>query len=112
MRNVHLDASEHEQHIVFLHSVKPGPASKSYGLQVAALAGVPDPVINRARIKLQQLEEDAPTPASPSSSEKTVTNNEFPTLLMDYLAQIDPDETNPKQALEILYRIKQLETQS
>lgn len=112
VRNVHLDASEHEQHIVFLHSVKPGPASKSYGLQVAALAGVPDPVINRARIKLQQLEEDAPTPASPSSSEKTVTNNEFPTLLMDYLAQIDPDETNPKQALEILYRIKQLETQS
>lgn len=117
VRNVHLDASEHEQHIIFLHSVKPGPASKSYGLQVAALAGVPESVIDRARIKLQQLEADDQTPSNTArpekiASEKTVTEKKYPTLVMDYLAQIDPDETNPKQALEVLYRIKQLERQT
>ena len=62
--NVHLDATEHGDSIVFLHSVKPGPANQSYGLQVAQLAGVPRPVISRARRRLQELEEAAVEQAS------------------------------------------------
>ncbi len=112
VHNVHLDASEHNKHIVFLHSVKPGPANKSYGLQVAALAGVPDMVIRRAQIKLRQLEDDGHVSTTTLDTGKTETKTHYPGLLMDYLAQIDPDETNPKQALEVLYRIKQLEKQS
>lgn len=57
--NVHLDAVEHGERIVFLHAVKPGPASQSYGLQVAALAGVPGPVLEAAREKLRALEEES-----------------------------------------------------
>ena len=112
VRNVHLDASEHEQHIVFLHSVKPGPASKSYGLQVAALAGVPEPVINRARIKLQQLEAEGQTPDTKTGNEKISVERPYPEHLMEYLSRLDPDQTNPKQALDILYQLKQLEKQT
>lgn len=111
VHNVHLDASEHDNHIVFLHSVTPGAASKSYGLQVAALAGVPDSVIQHARIKLRQLEKEGhKTTTDADTTESTMAA--YPELLMDYLANIDPNETSPKQALEILYRIKQLEQQS
>lgn len=109
VRNVHLDASEHEQHIVFLHSVKPGPASKSYGLQVAALAGVPESVIRRAQIKLRQLEDEDHAAPDKSEGENTPAKTVSPNLLMDYLVQIDPDATSPKQALDILYQLKQLE---
>ncbi len=59
--NVHLDATEHGDELVFLHSVKPGPASRSYGLQVAQLAGVPREVIASARRYLQQLEGARPS---------------------------------------------------
>ncbi len=109
--NVHLDASEHDKHIIFLHSVKPGPASKSYGLQVAALAGVPDSVIQRAHIKLHQLEDEGPM-TNTCDTDKADTKQAYPGLLMAYLAQINPDTTNPKQALDLLYQIKQLEKQS
>ncbi|WP_421621285.1 DNA mismatch repair protein MutS [Alkalilimnicola ehrlichii] len=110
--NVHLDAVEHGERIVFLHAVKPGPASQSYGLQVAALAGVPGPVLEAAREKLRALEEEssrqraepdqlslfaepAPPPPLPSAAEQA-------------LSEVDPDELSPRQALDLLYRLKAL----
>ena len=69
--NVHLKATEHDERIVFLHSVENGPASQSYGLQVAQLAGVPSKVIQQAKLKLQHLERLA----APSSSAKTYRPN-------------------------------------
>jgi DNA mismatch repair protein MutS len=109
--NVHLDAVEHKDSIVFLHAVEEGPASQSYGLQVAQLAGVPKAVIQRARRILQQLEEASrasgsqadlfarPAPAEPESAADPVR---------DALAQVNPDELTPREALELLYRLKRL----
>ncbi|MDH5446649.1 MAG: DNA mismatch repair protein MutS [Gammaproteobacteria bacterium] len=114
VQNVHLDASEQDHHIIFLHSVKPGPASKSYGLQVASLAGVPERVIKQAEHKLQELEQEASHHSASSHPlvDEPLTPNRYPDKLMDYLAELDPDQTSPKQALDILYKIKQLEKES
>ncbi len=102
--NVHLDAVEHGDTIVFLHAVKDGPASQSYGLQVAALAGVPRAVIDLAKQRLRQLEagrlSDSVAQQMPLFSEPA----RHP--LLAAIAQIDPNELNPKEALEILYRLK------
>ena len=105
-RNVHLDAREHGDQIVFLHQVKPGPASRSYGLHVASLAGVPRAVIERAREKLQQLEqgEHLATPESESGSEPGTPTHPVLQLLLD----LQPDELSPRQALEQIYRLKNL----
>ena len=109
--NVHLDAVEHKDSIVFLHAVEEGPASQSYGLQVAQLAGVPKAVIQRARRILQQLEDASragggqadlfarPAPAEPEPATDA---------LRDALAQVNPDELSPREALELLYRLKRL----
>lgn len=111
--NVHLDASEHQDGIVFLHSVKDGPANQSYGLQVAQLAGVPMPVIKQARSKLQQLERDslaqtqAPlsiTKHAPQQTELFV-EAEHPVLLE--LKSLNPDDLSARQALDLLYKLKQ-----
>jgi DNA mismatch repair protein MutS len=109
--NVHLDAIEHKDSIVFLHAVEEGPASQSYGLQVAQLAGVPKAVIQRARRILQQLEEASRAggaqadlfarPAAPEAEPAT-------DALRDALAQVNPDELSPREALELLYRLKKL----
>lgn len=103
--NVHLSAVEHKNHIVFLHSVSEGPASQSYGLQVAALAGIPGSVIRSAKSYLQKLEErsadrqgDLFSGAEPEEI--------HPALLL--LEEADPDELSPRQALELLYRMKKL----
>lgn len=103
-RNVHLDAVEHDDSIVFMHHVKPGPASRSYGLQVAALAGVPRDMIELAKSKLIQLEQgkaEVPvaTVDTPSLSPSAVENS---------LADIEPDNLSPKEALECLYQLKEL----
>ncbi len=110
IHNVHLDAIEHGDNIVFLHAVKEGAASQSYGLQVAALAGVPRCVIDKARLKLQQLEEQAYIEQQNDSG-----NNQLDIFLakethpaMDFLAHINPDELTPKQALQVLYQLKSL----
>jgi DNA mismatch repair protein MutS len=123
--NVHLDAVEHKHHIVFLHSIKEGPASQSYGLQVAALAGVPEPVIKAAKrylVKLEQesigrhtvagqlqrdlfLEEAAIIQGSGESPKIPESQPEHPVLAM--LHTILPDDLSPKQALEKLYVLKQ-----
>ncbi|TCS36079.1 DNA mismatch repair protein MutS [Paucimonas lemoignei] len=128
--NVHLSAVEHKDSIVFLHAVQPGPASQSYGLQVAQLAGVPPAVIRAARKHLAALESHSlqPTPqfdlfagamTGDDATEDEVAANSDPAhaaneqagALLAALADIDPDAMSPREALEALYRLKQLETE-
>lgn len=107
--NVHLDAVEHGDSIVFLHAVKEGPANQSYGLQVASLAGVPPVVIKRARERLLQLESQSANTSEPDTVEQFslfATPANHPAL--DRLRETNPDELTPKAALEVLYRLQQL----
>ena len=112
--NVHLDAVEHGDALVFMHAVKDGPADRSFGLQVAALAGLPKSVVRQARGRLAELEQqqrDAPAPAlTPIALDHPQQFGLFApsSAAMDALAGIDPDELTPKQALEALYRLKAL----
>jgi DNA mismatch repair protein MutS len=111
VRNVHLDAVEHNEGIVFLHAVKDGPASQSYGLQVAALAGVPRSVIARAREKLAGLENQAAqhhptTTATAKTAPQQLdlfAGAPHPALLR--LQQTVPDQLSPRQALNLLYEL-------
>jgi DNA mismatch repair protein MutS len=109
-RNVHLDATEHKGELVFLHSVKPGPANQSYGLQVAALAGVPKGVIRRAKAYLKSLESmqgahaDSPQAQLPLSVEEEPPED----LLRGAVDELDPDSMSPREALDALYRLKDL----
>jgi DNA mismatch repair protein MutS len=113
--NAHLDASEHHDGIVFLHKVQQGAASKSYGLQVAKLAGIPHPVLAAAREKLHELENGsqpqaiAPTHAQPASASPPRQPDLFAAPVprcVTTLASINPDDLTPKAALELLYRLK------
>jgi DNA mismatch repair protein MutS len=110
--NVHLDATEHGDDIVFLHAVKDGPANRSYGLQVAQLAGVPRDVILHARRYLEMLESqrDAGTRAG-AQKELPLFEPQAPAPadeLRSQLATLDPDELTPRGALEALYRLRKL----
>lgn len=111
--NVHLNATEHNERIVFLHHVLPGPASQSYGLAVAQLAGVPTPVIARAREHLARLETTSlphEVPRSePGKPAAPLQNDLFATLphpILEELAKINPDDMTPRRALELLYSWK------
>ncbi|MFZ7215787.1 DNA mismatch repair protein MutS [[Pasteurella] aerogenes] len=115
--NIHLDALEHNNSIAFMHSVQEGAASKSYGLAVAALAGVPQSVIRLAKQKLTQLENGQPVPnQNTMSPAETAAQGEL--MLMDedekssalvtMLQQVDPDDLTPKQALAYLYQLKKM----
>ncbi|WP_178123540.1 MULTISPECIES: DNA mismatch repair protein MutS [unclassified Pseudomonas] len=111
--NVHLNATEHKERIVFLHHVLPGPASQSYGLAVAQLAGVPGGVIQRAREHLARLEttslpHEAPrqAPGQPSAPMQSDLFASLPHPVLDELAKIKPDDLTPRQALELLYTLK------
>ncbi len=107
--NVHLTATEHHDAIVFLHTVHDGPANKSYGIQVAQLAGVPQAVISKAKHQLGKLESQRNQPA-----------NMTPTLQDDLFAELEPseaeqqlldldlDDMTPRQALDTLYALKEL----
>ena len=135
--NVHLDATEHNDNIVFLHSIQEGPASQSYGLQVAKLAGVPRDVIDLAKQQLQQLEAKnhlvqntatealdavsvaARVAASGAASPQAESHNkdapqadfftsEINHQLQERLKQITPDDLSPKEALNLLYELKKL----
>ena len=113
--NVHLDATEHGNKLVFMHSVKSGPANQSYGLQVARLAGVPGSTISRARKYLSALEKQAHAdPTSPQGQldfthdEVTVDEDCLPSELELALHDLNPDELTPKAALDAVYRLKQL----
>ena len=105
--NVHLDASEYGDRLVFLHSVKQGPADRSYGIQVAKLAGVPDEVIREARKQLASLESSgAKRPVSaPEASPQLGLFGEHP--LVGELRKLDVDTLSPREALDLLYRLKQ-----
>jgi DNA mismatch repair protein MutS len=123
---VHLSAVEHKDSIVFLHAVQDGPASQSYGLQVAQLAGVPGAVIRAARKHLARLESQAldatpqldlfaPAPcdeietaadAAVASAAPAPVAEESPALAL--LDAIDPDALTPREALERLYELKRL----
>ncbi|ANE55944.1 DNA mismatch repair protein MutS [Methylomonas sp. DH-1] len=107
IHNIHLDAMEHGDKIVFLHAVKDGPASQSYGLQVAALAGVPQSVIANAKHKLAQLENVAyieQQDRSEIDQFDLFTSQEcHPALVL--LDELDPDQLSPRQALDTLYRL-------
>ncbi len=110
--NVHLDATEHADDLIFLHAVRPGPASQSYGLQVARLAGVPSDVIRSARDYLYVLEQrsvnerldhpQAELSLGAPSKEPTVD------ILTQALRDLDPDGLSPREAHEALYRLKNL----
>ena len=113
--NVHLDATEHGDGIVFLHAVKEGPADRSYGLQVAQLAGVPREVIAEARRYLEQLESERERHrATAAGHSPHAAQTELPLFqstpdeLRAALRQVDPDQLSPKAALEVLYRLKTL----
>ncbi len=105
--NVHLDATEHGEELVFLHAVKEGPADRSYGIQVAKLAGVPHTVIDEARTHLARLEGEAPRktpPAKEPAPQLGLFNSEHP--LIGALRDIDVDALSPRDALEMLYALK------
>jgi DNA mismatch repair protein MutS len=110
LANVHLDAVEHKDSIVFLHAVEEGPASQSYGLAVAQLAGVPASVIRAARRKLQELEQHSLTRGpQPDLFAVPVPPPEPPRHpALDLLDSVDPDQLAPREALELLYRLKKL----
>jgi DNA mismatch repair protein MutS len=108
--NVHVSATESGHDIVFLHEIQPGPASRSYGIQVARLAGMPAAVVNHARHVLEHLEANAseaqaqvdlfaPPPAAAVSA---------PSAVEARLAEIDPDALSPREALDALYALKKL----
>ena len=101
MANVHFSASEHAQGIVFLHEIHEGAASRSYGLQVAALAGLPAEVLKAASQHLKRLEK---APVIETNHVEVSRQNK----LEDAVTNINPDDLSPKQALEALYRLKNL----
>lgn len=113
VKNVHLDAVEYKQHIIFLHKVTEGPASQSYGLQVAALAGVPESVIRVARKYLINLEQESINRepqldlfACSISEPEGIVMQEHPVIPM--LRNLSPDELSPMQALEQIYLLKKM----
>ncbi|MDP2004423.1 MAG: DNA mismatch repair protein MutS [Rubrivivax sp.] len=112
--NLHVGAVESGHDIVFLHQIEAGPASRSYGVQVARLAGMPAALVRQARATLEALEAKAqagqaqvdlfaPPPALPAAE---------PTAVERALAEIQPDSLTPREALDALYRIKQLQNES
>ncbi|MEO8143590.1 MAG: DNA mismatch repair protein MutS [Betaproteobacteria bacterium] len=108
--NIHLDAVEHRDSIVFLHAVEEGPADRSYGLQVAALAGVPKPVIRQAKKYLEMLEAQSLQRGGQDDLFSIEGKPEQPEadLLREALQGVNPDELTPREALELLYRLKRL----
>ncbi|MCU7853826.1 MAG: DNA mismatch repair protein MutS [Candidatus Thiodiazotropha sp. (ex Monitilora ramsayi)] len=111
IENLHLDAVEHGDSIVFLHAVRSGPANQSYGLQVATLAGVPKPVIVRAKQRLRELELSAQQHADQQQTQMPLFDLKpcEPELsaVESLLQEIEPDELTPREALDQLYKLKQ-----
>jgi len=110
--NAHLDAVEHGDRLVFMHAVKEGPADRSYGLQVAALAGLPRAVVEDARRRLEDLEQqgaqDNASRAKPTDSPQQFGLFAPSSAAVDALRDIDPDSLTPREALDALYRLKSL----
>jgi len=108
LANVHLDAREHGADLVFLHAVEEGPASQSYGIQVARLAGVPNPVIHAARRHLRQLEDAQlqPGPQGDLFAAHLPSDAPPPHPVLEQLRELDLDALTPKAALDMLYVLK------
>jgi len=107
--NVHLDAAEHGDDIVFLYAVEAGPANQSYGIQVARLAGIPKPVIDAARAKLSELESGViKNSATGAPDQISLFPAAQPSAALDYLDTVDPNDISPRDALEALYRLHTL----
>ncbi|MFM7332528.1 MAG: MutS-related protein, partial [Brachymonas sp.] len=112
--NMHVSAVESGRDIAFLHSLEAGPASKSYGIQVARLAGVPASVVNHARSALQRLEEQQEATQKQvdlfSAPALEATNSGAFSAVELALETIKPDELSPREALDVLYQLKKLQT--
>ena len=115
VENVHLDATEHDDNIIFMHKVLPGPASKSYGLQVAKLAGVPHQVIDEARQKLNYLEQSEQKQTSAIAKNTLLETPQQSDLFSHLSHPIEAlleshkaDELTPRQALELIYQMQHL----
>ncbi len=108
--NVHLDAVEYGDSIVFMHRVREGPANQSYGLQVASLAGVPKAVIERARTRLRELEDAAQrhSQQQSTSTQLSLFTLEEPNLAVVALRELNPESLTPLQALELVFQLKEL----
>lgn len=113
--NVHFDAVEHSERLVFMHTVKDGPANRSFGLQVAALAGLPAAAVAHARRRLAELEQRGReshvseiTPLALDAPQQCSLFASAPSAAQEALVALHPDELTPKQALEALYRLKAL----
>jgi DNA mismatch repair protein MutS len=110
VENIHVSAVEHKDEIVFLHSVAYGPASQSYGIQVAQLAGVPKEIVNSAKRELKLLEskgkEELTQPDLFSRKASMTSKPEDPISLR--LSQLKPDELTPKQALDLIYELDKI----
>ena len=110
--NIHLDAVEHGHKIVFLHAVEEGPASQSYGVQVAALAGMPPAVVREARRRLALLENrEAGTLQQPDLFASAPPLPEPPHPALDALRDLNPDELSPREALDRLYQLNRMARQ-
>lgn len=109
LANVHLDAMEHDDSIIFMHAVQEGAASKSFGLQVAQLAGVPKTVISRAKQRLSELENQQVPSILPAQSDSfqqlSLVADDHPAL--DVLRSTDVNDMSPRQALDLLYKLKE-----
>jgi DNA mismatch repair protein MutS len=117
LANVHLDAVEHGERIVFLHAVEEGPANQSYGIQVAALAGMPGSVLKNAQKELRELEQKAAAnPLQPDLFSSIPALPSFPEPephpALEKLNALEPDNLTPREALEALYLLKRLSQQS
>jgi DNA mismatch repair protein MutS len=114
LANVHLGAVEHGERIVFLHAVEEGPASQSYGIQVAALAGIPSSVLRAARRQLREFEQRASiNPLQPdlfASALANAADASEPAIdpALERLRSVDPDQLTPREALDALYELKAL----
>ena len=108
--NVHVSAAESGASIVFLHEIQPGPASRSYGIQVARLAGMPAAVLSHARHALASLEADADATKAQVDlfAPPPLQDDAGPSPLQAKLASIDPDTLSPRDALDLMYQLKKL----
>ena len=113
MANVHLDATEYQDHVVFLHNIQEGPANRSFGLQVAKLAGIPGPVLQAAQEKLEELERGEPARVTRAAAGERAPSPQpdlftaaAPHPVTTALEALDVDDLTPRQALEKLYELK------
>ena len=109
MANVHLDATEHQDHVVFLHNIQEGPANRSFGLQVAKLAGIPAPVLQAAQEKLLELERGAILEQQATAdfrAQDDLFSAPHPHPVIDLLKAVNVDDLTPREALDTLYELK------